>query len=375
MNNTEKIKKLLTKFVSIPSFVDSNNNEEKITLEIAKFFKVNFSEYKKISIQVEANRHNLLFIPKSPKIIFCCHLDTVQPSQKNQLEVKFENDKAYGLGTKDMKGGWVSSLLATKKLTQKDREKVGFLFYCDEEYEQKGMKVMAKNHKQIPASVECLVSPESRFNLAYGSRGYALIEIEITGKKAHTARPFQGTNAGEKMYELYEKLSKSIEKKNNLGETTITLVGATIGSLDESKGIVSQFNSVPDYAKGIFSLRISDTKLTEELLKNKIEKTIKNLNVPGYLLKIKEFQSPGLIASQKLLNKFTRSAKEAGYSIDLADPALAGYNDVLMLSAQTGIPLIGFGPYGENNHSLNEYVSVQSIEDTANIFERFIVNF
>jgi acetylornithine deacetylase/succinyl-diaminopimelate desuccinylase-like protein len=43
-----------------------------------------------------------------------------------------------------------------------------------------------------------------------------------------------------------------------------------------------------------------------------------------------------------------------------------------MISSKTNIPFMGFGPYGEGNHGPNEWVSLQSIKDTKEVFKKFI---
>ena len=71
---------------------------------------------------------------------------------------------------------------------------------------------------------------------------------------------------------------------------------------------------------------------------------------------------------------FLESAKQVGFEIELSDPGLSGYNDVAMISAKTGIPFFNFGPYGEGNHGADEWVSLQSIKDTKQVFKKFIGN-
>ncbi len=367
--------KLLTKFVSIASFVDNKHNEKKITKELENFFRVNFSEYKKRKILVEKERYNLLYVPPSPSIIFCCHLDTVLPSNSDSLKLSLKGDRAYGLGAKDMKGGWVAALLAVKGLSKRYRNKVGFLFYCDEEYNQKGIEIMTANSNMIPASTKCFISPESRFNLAYGCRGYAVFEIEIRGKKAHTARSFQGVNAGEKLYSLYNDLISIFKYASNLGETSVTLVGASVGVVGNDKLVVIQDNSVPDYAIGIFSMRIADEKLTKKEIESKIRRALEKGQITQYKICIKSFQSPSKIARKNLLDKFIISAEKIGFSVELANPALAGYNDVAMISSKSKVPMISFGPYGEGNHGPDEYVSVKSMQNTIKIFQMFIQDY
>lgn len=365
---------LLKKLVEIESYVDRIKNKSEITITktIVDFFSSKLPFYKVTRIKVENSRENLLILPRNPKIIFCCHLDTVLPSKKNHNKLTIKEDKAFGLGTKDMKGGWVSSLLSVIELSQTNREKVGFLFYCDEEYGQKGMETMLSNISKIPRSVKYFICPESRFNLTFGCRGYSTIRVTIHGLRAHTSRPQQGVNSGEIIFNVYKGLQKRLKAKTRLGDNTISLTGLKVGVLVD--GVCKDTdNSIPDYAEANFSIRLSKAISKNELNK-KIVNVIKKNHKLGFDVKIEQLRLPSSIISSIDLRKFINSAKKAGYKIKLADPGLSGYNDVAMISSKTGIPFLGFGPYGEGNHGPNEWVSLKSIKDTKEIFKKFIEN-
>jgi acetylornithine deacetylase/succinyl-diaminopimelate desuccinylase-like protein len=130
---------------------------------------------------------------------------------------------------------------------------------------------------------------------------------------------------------------------------------------------------VPDYAEGIFSIRLSKNIREGELIKiykNKIKKIHKLKS----FVNIEQLRSPSAIAKEQDLEIFLKSAKKAGFDLKLADPGVHGYNDVAMISSKIKIPFFGFGPYGEGNHGPDEWVSLRSIEDTKKIFKNFIKN-
>ncbi len=369
-------KQLLKQLVEIPSYLDKERgfSERKLGVVIEKFFRMNFKSHNINHFALEKGRNNLLIVPKKPRIIFCCHLDTVLPSKTNHIKLTLNKDKkAFGLGTKDMKGGIVSAILAILELKDEDREKVGFLFYCDEEHEQKGMEVMVKNYKKIPKSVKYFISPESRFNLSYGCRGYAIVKVVINGKRAHSSRPHLGVNAGEILFNLYEQLKHRLESiKTELGSTSVVLACMNLGVFVDNT-LQIQSNSVPDYAEAIFSIRLSrDT--SRQALKSLIENKIKKIHNLGFSLNIEQLRSPSDAAKNKDLKLFLKSAKQIGFDIELSNPGFSGYNDVAMISSKAKIPFFGFGPYGEGNHGPDEWVSLGSIKNTKNIFKAFIQN-
>jgi acetylornithine deacetylase/succinyl-diaminopimelate desuccinylase-like protein len=368
-------KELLKQLVEIPSYLDKKRgfSERKYVNFIKKFFKKNLPNYRIYTLKVEEERENLLIIPKSPKIIFCCHLDTVLPSKKNHTKLIIKKDKIYGLGTKDMKGGTVSAILATLELPKEEQEKVGFLFYCDEEREQKGMEIMVKKSNLIPKSVKYFLSPESSFKLNFGCRGYATVKVIVYGKRAHTSRVHLGINSGEIIFSAYQDLQKYFNNiKTKLGQTSITLTSLKVGVLVD--GICQiQSNSVPDYAEGIFSLRLSKNIKENELIKIFKDKITK-IHKLKYSVNIEQLRSPSSITKEEDLKIFLNSAKLLGFNLELSDPGFSGYNDVAMISSKTNRTLFGFGPYGEGNHGPDEWVSLHSMKDVKKIFKNFIQN-
>lgn len=363
-----EIVKLLKIFVDCPSYIDPINgiDEGDIGKIISFFFKSSFPEYKKITIPLAKNRNNLLFVPQNPKIIFCCHLDTVIPSSIDQMKLKVVGDKAYGLGTKDMKGGWVASIVAAMQVDKINKEKIGFLFYCDEEYEQQGMEVVVKNSNKIPPSVVCLVSPESRFNITYGCRGYAIFDVECFAESTHTSRP-NTDHPIEKMYEIYQYLKEVFSNSVKNNHNTLTILSMTAG-IKNKDAIIFSDSVTPNYTKATFSLRIADSSITQSFIKKSLEKTVSVLGVSKITINIRMYRSPSNVIKKETLQFFIDSAKTVGFTLEKADPNFSGYNDVAMLSHKLKIPFFGFGPYGEGNHGPNEWVSIESIENVIKVF-------
>lgn len=367
-----EIKKLLKTFVECPSYFDVANNidERKIANIISSFFKSSFPEYKKITIPLAKNRNNLLFVPQNPQIIFCCHLDTVMPSSVAQMKLKVIGDKAYGLGAKDMKGGWVASILTGMQLDSIDREKIGFLFYCDEEDEQQGMEVVVKNSNKIPKTVKYLISPESRFNLTYGCRGYAIFDVECFSESTHTSRP-NTDHPIEKMHEIYQYLKDVFSKSVKNNHNTLTILSMAAG-VKNKETIVFSDSVTPNYAKATFSLRIADSSITPSFIKKSLQKAVSASRISKSKINIRVYRSPSNIIKKETLQFFIDSAKTAGFILEKADPNFSGYNDVAMLSHKLKIPFFGFGPYGEGNHGPNEWVSIKSIEDVIKVYTAVI---
>ena len=79
-----------------------------------------------------AGHVNVLAVRGQPELLFNCHLDTVPASsswQRPPLQLSVEGDRAYGLGSTDIKGA-AAALLTVAEVTKQD---MALLFSSDEE--------------------------------------------------------------------------------------------------------------------------------------------------------------------------------------------------------------------------------------------------
>ncbi len=355
---------LLEKLVSLP-------DEMGVAIFLSHYFKNELPEFSKKTISFGQKRVDLLFQnDKKIKILFACHMDTVAPSSKDAFSLKLLGNKAFGLGTKDMKGGIVSTLLSLKEVDGK--RGVGVLFYGDEETGFKGINAVSKNSAKLFGTIpKIIISPESRFNLGTGARGITVISIKVYGKRAHSARPQLGVDAIKSFYKVVEKIEKSLNsKKSPLGQTTLTIARITGGLLEPNGKIGSHAGTIPDYVEAEVSVRNSNPdKGGKEILKIiKKEGKRLNLKIEGV---IKE-DYPARITPKKVVNKLQKIIAKSNKKVEEGDPKLAGFNDVAMLAKKLGTYVVNLGPYGEGNHTKDEWVDVKSIVNTAKIFSLLI---
>jgi acetylornithine deacetylase/succinyl-diaminopimelate desuccinylase-like protein len=302
-----------------------------------------------------------------------CHTDTVSPQDNSQLKIKIIKDQVFGLGTKDMKGGIVSSLLSLSQIP--DLSKVCLVFYGDEEQTQKGIKHLVNFLPKLVKTNQLIVSPESRFNLGYGARGIIVIQLEIIGVRAHSARPQLGKDAIWGTYQIVSDLQKKYHKSTNLGQTSFTITHITGGQLSQSGIVLDSHGSIPDLSRFTLSIRNSYPNLNSGILLKDVHVVTDKLG-----LKIKSEQvlvdHPARIVSQKVIKQITTAVqKNIGITLKLGDPKTSGYNDAALLGKALNCPVVNFGPYGENNHTKNEWVSLKSIQDAAHILASIINNF
>jgi len=360
---------ILKDLVGLPSFTGKNNPECELPMcrYLEHIFKSDFPNLKRHTFSVGSFRPGLIFLGSpSPKVLFACHTDTIPPSSGSQLKLKISGDQATGLGTKDMKGGIVSSLLCLQQV--KNPSKIGILFYPDEEYSQKGMLKLVKILPgMLTSRPEIIVSPESRFNLGHGARGIIVVKLELIGKKSHSSRPHLGIDAIRGFYILHQRLETQFSQTSALGKTTFTLTHILGGAGSSTGKITDHTGTIPDIARATISIRNALTHLDSERLLGAIEKITHSLGLKISHLKILA-DHPARNTDPKLVKKIVALVKkETGISIKLGDPKLAGYNDAALLGTTLGSPVVNFGPYGEDNHTQKEWVSLKSIQETARV--------
>ncbi len=368
MNTTDQTLNLLRNLVAIPSYVgDANPDSENLIAQyLEQWIKQNIPSLKLTKLPFEKDRSNLYYQGIGNKILFACHMDTIPAQNKDQLNLKIDGDKIHGLGTKDMKGGIVSTLLALKTLEDLGKPiNASIIFYGDEEYTQKGMHQIVQDSHKIPKP-KLIISPESRFNIGFGCRGVCVIKLSIGGKTAHSARPNQGVDAVKLFYKIYENLSKNLSGETELGETSITISELKGGLLINGE-LSSQPNMVPDFASGILSLRIAQVGITAQDIIDMIKKIVKSAD--GEVLSLELANNyPASLTDKKNVESLTNALKKNQMAVEFANPALAGFNDAILLAQKMDVSIVTFGPYGENNHSPKEWVSLKSVMDTTRVF-------
>ncbi len=370
--NKENAKQLLLDLVKIPSYLGPSNldAETGIANYLDNWITKNLPDLDLVKIPFDKKRQNLFYKSSINKILFACHMDTI-PLQSGTIKPKVIGDRVYGLGTKDMKGGIVAMLSALKEIgKQSKKQPASIIFYGDEEYSQQGMKALVK-HSDLFLKPKLIISPESRFNIGYGSRGVCVVKLTISGKAAHSARPHLGVDAIQLFYKVYQNLCQNLSKKTVLGKSVVTITELA-GGLIVNGQLASQPNMIPDHASGTISIRLAQHEKSEKLVEIINETVAKD---GGKVEEIKILNDyPAYLGTKKDLESIIKAINENQLTVNFADPALAGYNDAGLLANKLGIPVITFGPYGEGNHSSDEWVSIQSIVDTAKVFYSLLNN-
>lgn len=355
-----------------------NGNEHEIAKSIHGFLDCNQFE-QKIDI-IDDKKCNILLKKKSKTgskkpLVFCGHMDTVPIGNEkwlfSPLSGHQKEEKIYGRGSCDMKGGIAGMLGAIKLLETNELDfDLYFLGTSGEEIGAIGAKHFAEKNKGFDPGAMIIGEP-TNLNLFVGHKGALWVSITIFGKAGHGSMPNEGINAIEKMIRFIEKVKTSPlvprEKSNELGRQTMN-IGLMNGG--------SQINVIPDKCTIQIDFRTVDKQSHEDILdgltkiKNDFE-DIENVEIDIETLK----------SLSPLTNSNNKFIEQARYLQETLHPEnekeyVNYFTDGSVFTNHFNCPIIIFGP-GDPKlaHQKDEYVEIDKLIKSINFYKELILNY
>ena len=277
------------------------------------------------------------------RVLLAGHLDTV-PIADN-VPSRVEGDRLYGCGTTDMKSG-VAVLLHLAATVREPRYDLTLVCYDNEEVEasRNGLGRLARNRRDLlDAELAILLEPTNGLVEA-GCQGTLRAVVRTSGRRAHSARSWLGTNAIHAAGEVLRRLSAYEPRSVDL-DGCVYREG--LNAVKISGGVAG--NVVPDACEVTVNFRFAPDR-DEAAAEAHVREVLAGFDVavtdsaPGAL--------PGLAAP----------ATRAFLAAVGGEPvAKYGWTDVARF-AELGIPALNFGP-GDPNlaHTREEYVDIPTI--------------
>ncbi len=311
---------------------------------------------------------------RSERVVLAGHLDTV-PSSGNDTAIVVRagdrapiadaagtfdvtEDRLYGLGACDMKGGVAVGLRLAATVEAPTRD-VTYIFYDCEEIEANfnGLKRIAEIHPEWLAADFAVLMEPSNAGVEGGCQGTMRIEVRTSGRRAHTARGWMGVNAIHGASEILERL-KSYEPRR-----------VEIDGLEYREGLQAVFinggvagNVVPDECVVTVNHRYAPSRSSAEAEAHLREVfagfdvTVVD-NVAGAL--------PGLSHP---------AAKAFVDAVGSQPMPKFGWTDVARFST-LGIPAVNFGPGSATlAHAPNEYVPLGHLHSVETALRTWLTN-
>jgi glutamate carboxypeptidase len=285
------------------------------------------------------------------RIVILMHVDTVYPVGAWERVWSIQEDRAYGPGIYDMKGGVVQALWALRALKAQNQKlswNVDLLFTPDEEVHSEVSRPIIEELARGAQAVLVLEGPFMNGDLKIARKGVGEYRIQVHGKAAHQGvEPEKGRNAVVSAAHLIGEIVKLQDLKK----------GTTLGPNVIHGGTVS--NVVADQVELSVDLRAwtqDEAERVDAALKSIQPLDGTHYEISGGLNRPPMEPSEG---SYKLLEKAQHRASQLGFQVGAA--RVGGGSDG-NFTAKLAPTLDGFGAFGANAHQKDlEYIHIPSL--------------
>ena len=332
-------------------------------------------------LEVLPGRRNLkVTVPgqsDEPRLVYICHMDTVTLGDGWDADIPplgtvVRNDKLYGRGACDMKGGLacaIAALVHTLEHVVADGAlpRRGFSLICsvDEEDFMRGSEA-AIDAGWVGSREWVLDTEPTDGQIQVAHKGRTWFEIEMTGVTAHASQPWKGADAVAAMAEVVCSLRRAfaaLPAHDELGPSTITF--------GQIEGGYRPY-VVPDRAKVWVDMRLTpptDTAAATRMVEQAI--AVAEAAVPGcrggYTVTgdrpaiERDPNSPLLAVLKRAADDVTDADTTVGF--------FTGYTDTAVIAGKTGNRnCMSYGPGSlALAHKPNEYVPHADIVRCQNV--------
>ncbi len=374
--NESEILSLLQKLIRIPS---ESSNEEAITQYLKEFFDKH--ELRSTIYEKEGYASiKATYGYSKTGVLLDCPADTTPAGDLSKwsflpFEGRIHKGRVYGRGAADAKAGMACMIFATlflKKYFQEKDLRVELVFDGGEQDGKYiGMKEILTKGLDVDAGIIGYAGDQNDFSI--GARGYHRFKINFHGEAVHTGSRYKsGVNAisnATKFISELEKENLSLGKKSKYFEfgnrVTVSQIngGRAINIVPDECELKIDFRVIPEVTKEMIQKHLNNilNKLSED---KEFKYNLEYITGAGaYLLENDEKIVSSLESSINKVYKKRISKRADG-------PAHIGN-----LLEKFEIPVVVWGPKGENVHSYNEYVEIDSLSKTIATYVFTILNF
>jgi len=324
------------------------------------------NRFKKNAPYLEFYRHNHNIVlrstpnPQYPTIGWFGHIDTVL-AREDQLPHESE-DLIHGCGASDMKSGLavMTKLLENQQLIENTPINFIFVFYEQEEgdYDQNGLQPVLENFSWLQDIQLAFALEPTNNTIQNGCVGGLHARVTFEGKRAHSARPWEGENAIHKAGELLVELNNRTRIPVEFGGLTFyEVINATLAEGGKVR------NAIPDEFMININYRFAPGK-TVQTAKDELLELINNRASVEF---IDESPSGPCFTENPLLIKFLKIT-------ELPQVAKQAWTDVARL-ALFDIQAVNFGPGDTKQaHQKNEIITKAALTENYHYFIQFLEN-
>jgi succinyl-diaminopimelate desuccinylase len=288
------------------------------------------------------------------RVLLAGHLDTVPVA--DNLPSRREGDRLFGCGTSDMKSGDAVLLHLAATLPDPAYD-LTFVLYDNEEVEaaRNGLQRLVTHHRDwLDADLAVLMEPTDG-RVEAGCQGTMRVQIEVPGRRAHSARGWLGENAIHAAAPVLAKLVRYEAREVEIDGCTYR---EGLNAVRVEGGVAG--NVVPDLCTITANFRFAPDRSPLEA-----EAHLREV-FDGWELTVTD-SAPGALPGLG-----SQAAQHFVDAVGAAPVAKYGWTDVARFAA-LGIPALNFGP-GDPNlaHTREESVRIDRITDAESLLRRYL---
>jgi len=293
-------------------------------------------------------------------VLITGHVDTVFPAEPGFQWYEEDEERVFGPGVIDMKGGVVVIIFALRALDDAGllcRLPLKVVINSDEEIGSPSSRGLIEETAHRSACAFVLECGGPNGEVVTGRKGKLGLRLRVAGQAGHAA--FAGREKASAVLELAHKVIE-IESLNDPNAGLTVNVGTVTGGIGP--------NTVAEEAEAAIDVRYVAND-QRAVLWERLQAIIAQSAIPGTTseLTIVSERPPmeQTASNRRLFAAVREAAAELGLSI--ADELRSGVSDANFIAAQ-GIPVVdGLGPVGGRDHSRDEFMQKRSLLERAKL--------
>ena len=372
MNNLELLKKL----IKIESISPNDNGCFDVIKQQFDGLDFSFEEtnYKNISNLIITNGDS-----KNKTFCFLGHTDVVPPGPESEWSVppfsgEIIDNKIYGRGAADMKGGVACFISALKEFLSENKDpsfNIMVLLNSNEEGKLENGKVDRVINEMIDKDKFidfCLIGEPSSSKkvgdvIRIGRRGSLSGNLKVYGIQGHVAYPKQALNP-------ILGIGKTLEELKNMewdrGNENFEPTSFQVSNIKSGTGAE---NVVPGVLEMTFNFRFSPES-SPDGLKEKFEVLLKKSGLK-YDVSWTLSALPFLTAKTEFIDIVKSSIKEIN-NIDTKIDNGGGTSDGRWV-APMGSEIVELGPLNKTIHQIDEHVDIEDLSTLKEIYKKILI--
>jgi succinyl-diaminopimelate desuccinylase len=294
---------------------------------------------------------------QGPTVLLHGHLDVV-PGRPGQFEPRLEGDRLFGRGAYDMKGALAAMLLTLHDLRDRAKVRVRLGVVPDEESEEEMERGSDRLVEEGFVGDFAITGEPTDMHIGVQAKGVLAIRLEVSGRAAHGATPWEGDNAILRALDIFRSIESLpfARQSSELFDRPSINLGRIWGG--------DALNKVPDTC--IIDV---DIRYLPEQDPAGIVAEVRELEAAEV---ISTFTRPPAAVDPEL--PFVRALYDAAapyHSAEVTSVGRDGASDAVSF-LRAGIPAVEFGPVGGGHHGPEEWVSVSSLVNYRRALIEFI---